>query len=114
MARSLSLMTQALRPPPGRNSLRDRRGLIVFALFGLLLVTQAALLIHSIEHAGTPASVDCSLCLAADHPSVPAAQILPVIALLTAEPPRSDCHTLPLSVTFTPYHSRAPPTLCFS
>jgi hypothetical protein len=114
MARSLSLINQALRRPHGQRLSRDRRGLIVFALFGLLLVAQAVLVIHSIDHAGKAASIDCALCLAADHPSAPAAQILPLIAVLTAEPSWSDSRTLPVSVTFTPYHSRAPPKPCFS
>jgi hypothetical protein len=93
---------------PGLRARRQR--VRVLALLAWLLVAQALLIVHRVDHARASHDAACALCVAADHTAGPIAE--PVHAIAYSSPPPLAAQAVEDSTpaVFVPsYRSRAPP-----
>jgi hypothetical protein len=86
---------------------RHRAALL--ALLGWVLLAQALLVAHRIDHNGTGHSISCSLCVAADHAAATSTHPIQLIANLRPTPAAALTPESPTSLVVLPYQSRAPP-----
>jgi hypothetical protein len=87
-----------------------RHRFAVASLLGLIVLAQAGLVVHRIQHAATANNLTCALCAAADHVPAPAGTVLHCAALFMLVERQSFTALLPVVVRFElPYQTRAPP-----
>lgn len=86
---------------------RQRIGSLV--LLGWVLLGQALLVVHRIDHSRVEHGVTCTLCVAADHSTAPSHQA--VVALRVQEPDSvaTSATRPPAALVILSYQSRAPP-----
>jgi hypothetical protein len=82
----------------------------VLAVLAWLVVAQALLIVHRIDHASAGHEVACALCVAADHAAGPIAAPVQPIAHSGPAPVASRLvERAPASILVLSYRSRAPP-----
>jgi hypothetical protein len=87
-----------------------RHRVAVLAVLAWLLVAQALLIVHRIDHASAGHDVACALCVAADHAAGPICEPVHAIAHTAPAPVApSTVERAPASVLLLSYRSRAPP-----
>lgn len=100
-----------MSPGPSLSGPHARERLLVGVLLACaLLLAQALLAAHAVEHLGHPDDEPCEICLAA-APLAPAFTSFPSPLICTGQPlPRPLAHPTPaFRATFNPQRPRAPP-----
>jgi len=102
-----SPIQQALKFLATVRSRRYRAAKLV--LLASIVLAQAALIVHRIDHSRAGHGVVCALCVAADHAPAPSHQAALAAPSFAPDKPQASIRALAAAPFIPSYHSRAPP-----